>query len=55
MRECPYCPEQTFLDPNDWSDHIRFKHLLGEYPTIFPMTWEQADAWYHAALLGVKP
>jgi hypothetical protein len=60
MRRCPICgwPGATEVYPQDMIDHLYWEHRLGHSAIFtFPenLTWEQVDAFYHAALLGVDP
>lgn len=54
---CPVCGHNREINtPWQWIVHIKFEHGIGAYPDEFPLiTWGQANAWYHAALLGVTP
>lgn len=59
LRDCPYC-QSGFEDPWEWTEHLYWTHYIGrdrpQTKILFEqMNWKEADAWYHASLLGVTP
>lgn len=60
--KCPEC-DKEFQSPTLWATHImevHFKKFVGDpidhwLNVACISTWEDADTWYHAFMLGVNP
>ena len=53
-RPCPYCDLGGHFVPIYWCWHVARHGILDATPRANTIqSWDDADAWLHAALLGV--